>query len=224
MIYLEEQNKETLQRAVAARLKVNYLKFKNDPLAVASREAIKEAYDYIVENDMLVMLDHFGSMPITELMNKIKHMHLVDGCRYIILDHLSMVISGSVIENERKELDIVMTELAAFAAANDVCIIVVSHINRSNAKEFLPPKDLEEGESFWVRVTKESLRGSASLEQLSFIIIGLEPEIKHDRSRGNVRFTVLKNRPWGFLGEADEFSIDEDTWAVVLADKEVKEF
>lgn len=217
MIYLEETNKETLQRMVAAKLKVNYNKFKNDPLGCASQVDIRAAYDSIVEDDKLIMLGHFGSLPITELMSKIKHMHLVEKCRYIILDHLSVVISGSDIANERKELDMVMTELAAFCAANDVCIIAVSHINRSAANDFKAPKG-EEDKAFWVKVTKEMMRGSAALEQLSFIIIGLEPEILPDRSRGNVRLTVLKNRPWSYLGVADEFCVDDDTWEVILAD------
>lgn len=221
MIYLEEQNKETLQRMVAAKLKVNYLKFKEDPLGCGiSKERIKEVYDEIVDNDKLIMMGHFGSMPISELMNKIKHMHLVDKCGYIILDHLSMVISGTAVADERKELDIVMTELAAFAASHDVNIIVIVHINRSNAQQFMPPKGHPEDESFWVRVTKESLRGSASLEQLSFTILALEPEIMPDRSRGNVRWAVLKNRPWGWLGEADVFCVDDETWEVVLAETE----
>ena len=64
------------------------------------------------------------------------------------------------------------------------------------------------------------MRGSSSLEQLSFIILGLEPQIMPDRSRGNVRLTVLKNRPWGYLGVADEFKIDEETWEVILAQEE----
>jgi len=217
MIYLEEQNKETLQRMVAGKLKVNYNKFKNDPLSCATEERIREAYDEIVNHDQLVMLGHFGSLPITELMAKVKHMHLVEKCSYIILDHLSVVISGSAIENERKELDIVMTELAAFCAANDVCIIAVSHINRGDGKLFTPPKGKED-EPFWVKITKELMRGSAALEQLSFVILGLEPEVKPDRSRGNVRLTVLKNRPWSYLGVCDEFTIDEDTWEVVLAE------
>jgi archaellum biogenesis ATPase FlaH len=223
MIYLEENNKETLQRMVAAELKVNYNKFKNDPLSCATSEEIKAAYDKIVENDSVVMLGHFGSLPITELMAKIKHMHLVEKCGFIILDHLSVVISGSDIANERKELDMVMTELAAFCAANDVGIIAVSHINRSAAQDFKPPKG-EEDQPFWVKVTKEMMRGSAALEQLSWIIIGLEPQIMPDRSRGNVRTTVLKNRPWSYLGVADEFSIDEDTWQVLLADQVVPQF
>lgn len=219
MIYLEETNKESLQRMVAAKLKVNYLKFKDKPLECATHEQIKEAYDSIANNDKLVMLGHFGSLPVSELMNKVKHMHLVEGCRYILLDHLSMIVSGSQVTDERKELDLVMTELAAFCAANDVCVIAVSHINRSAAELFKPPKGKED-EPFWVKVTKEMMRGSAALEQLSFIILGLEPQINPDRSRGNVRLTVLKNRPWSYLGVADEFKMDEDTWEVLLAEEE----
>lgn len=215
MVFLEETNKETLQRMVASKLKVNYLKFKDKPLECAPMEAIQKAYSEIVDNDQLVMLGHFGSLPVSELMNKIKHMHLVEGCSYILLDHLSMVVSGSHVTDERKELDIVMTELAAFCAANDVCVIAVSHINRSAAEQFKPPKGAED-KPFWVKVTKEMMRGSAALEQLSFVIIGLEPEILPDRSRGNVRLTVLKNRPWSYLGVCDTFKIDETSWEVIL--------
>lgn len=222
MIYLEETNKETMQRLIASKLKVNYLEFKNDPLKVASKENIEKAYKEIVENDQLVMLGHFGSLPVSELMAKIKHMHLVEGCRYIVLDHLSLVISGSAVKDERKELDMVMTELAAFCAANDVCIIAVSHINRSAAEQFKAPKvkEGEEPKPYWVQVTKEMMRGSAALEQLSFVIIGLEPEIQIDRSRGRVRLTVLKNRPWSYLGVADTFKIDDESWEVLLSSDE----
>jgi KaiC/GvpD/RAD55 family RecA-like ATPase len=223
MVFLEETNKETLQRMVASKLKVNYLEFKDKPLECASIEQIREAYDTIVNNDQLVMLGHFGSLPVSELMNKVKHMHLVEGCKYILVDHLSMVVSGSHVTDERKELDIVMTELAAFCAANDVCVIAVSHINRSAAEQFKAPKGAED-KPFWVKVTKEMMRGSAALEQLSFVIIGLEPEILPDRSRGNVRLTVLKNRPWSYLGVCDTFKIDETSWEVILHQETPDEF
>lgn len=222
-IYLEETNKETLQRAVASKLKVNYLKFKNDPVSVANIDAIRIAYDEICKDDKVIMLGHFGSLPITELMAKIKHMHLIEGCKYIIVDHLSLAISGSEVENERKELDMIMTELAAFCAANEVCIIAISHINRTAADQFKAPKGKED-EPFWVKVTKEMMRGSAALEQLSFVIIGLEPEILPDRSRGRVRLTVLKNRPWSYLGACDEFTVDDDTWEVLLSQAEGESF
>ena len=216
MAYLEEETKETVQRLIAERLKVNYLKFKSNPLSVATESQIKEAYDFVANQERLTLLSHFGSMPINELMQKVKHMYFIEGCNWIIIDHITLIVSGADVVDERKEIDTVMTELASFCASHDVCVILVSHINRSNSSQFLAPKGKED-EPYWVRVTKESLRGSSSLEALSWIILGLEPQIMPDRSRGNVRFTVLKNRPWGFLGEADEFSIDQDTWEVVLA-------
>lgn len=215
MIFLEEGNKDTFQRLIASELKVNYLKFKRNPLAVASKEAIRLVYDKITSNDDLVLLDHFGSMPIDTLMNKVKHMVLVDGCKYVLLDHLSMVVSGNEAENERKELDMVMTALASFCAANSVHLIVVCHINRTDSAQFLPPKG-KEGEPFWVNVRKESARGSAALEQCSWNILGIEPEILPDFSRGRVRIKVLKTRFGDSLGIADVFTLNPDTWEVVL--------
>ena len=47
MIYLEETNKETLQRMVASKLKVNYLKFKDKPLECGVTEEEIKAYNVI---------------------------------------------------------------------------------------------------------------------------------------------------------------------------------
>lgn len=223
MIYLEEQTKETAQRLMAEKLKINYLKFKREPLRYASREKLRQIYDELSNSGDVLLLDHFGSLPIQELMDRVKYLHLVEGCDYIILDHLSMVISGNEVTDERKELDIVMTELAAFCAANDVGIIVVCHLNRQGTADQFKgnkPKDGEEEKPFWIRVTKESLRGSSALEQLSFVILGLEPEILPDRSRGRVRWVVLKNRPTSHLGEADIWRLNESTWTVELSEEE----
>ena len=215
MIFLEEGNKETFQRLVASDLKVNYLKFKRNPLSVATEEMIRASYEKIVNNDQLVLLDHFGSMPIDSLMAKVKHMVLVEGCKYILLDHVSAVISGNESDNERKDLDIVMTNLASFCAANEVHLVVVCHINRQDSHQFLPQRG-KEAEPFWVNVRKESARGSAALEQFSWNILALEPEIMPDFSRGRVRIKVLKTRFGDSLGIADAFTLDPETWEVVL--------
>lgn len=214
-IMLEETNKETFQRFISKDLNVNYNKFKDNPEFYADKETIQRSYNQIIESERLFFLDHFGSMQVETLMQKIRTFVLIHKVQYILLDHLSMVISGLKTNDERKTIDMVMTELAAFCASNDVCIILVNHLNRSIANDFKPPKGAED-EPFWVPVTKEAMRGSASLEQLSWIVLGLEPQIMPDKSRGNVRLTVLKNRPWGYLGIADEFHIDDDTGEVIL--------
>lgn len=215
MIFLEESKKDTFQRMIAAELKVNYQKFRRNPLELATREQIEQVRDRIIKNDSLVLLDHFGSLPITDLMSKIKQMVLVENCKYIILDHISAVISGLQDDNERKTLDVVMTNLASFCSANDVHIIVVSHINRTDSGQFLPQKG-KESEPFWVNVRKESARGSAALEQFSSNIFALEPEINPDFSRGRVRWKILKTRFGDSLGIADVFTLDQNTWEVVL--------
>lgn len=219
LIYLEEQNKQTLQRFVSSSLGVSYKKFKRNPLSVATQQEVKDVYDRFVQDRMLVMLDHFGSMSINTLMQKVKHMYFVEGVKYIFLDHLSMVISGSAITDERKELDIVMTELASFCAANDVAIFLVVHLNRNGSNDIRPPKGKED-EPFWVRVTKEHIRGSASIEQIAWNVLGIEQEIMPDRSRGRARWVFLKNREGGALGIADVFSLNEDDWSVILYEDE----
>jgi hypothetical protein len=89
-------------------------------------------------------------------------------------------------------------------------------LNRQGTADQFKVKKGEEDKPYWVRVTKESLRGSAGLEQMSMVILGLEPEILPSRERGRVRWVVLKNRPAGELGEADIFKLHPVTWEVML--------
>ena len=223
LIFLEETAVETIQRMIAEELRVNYLKFKRNPLALASLEEITSARERVNAKNP-ALLDHFGSIAISSLMKKIKYMHEVEKCDYIILDHISMTISGIEVSDERKELDMVATELAAYCASHDVGIVVICHLNRSGTADQFKVKKGDEDKPYWVRVTKESLRGSAGLEQLSMVILGLEPEILPSRERGRVRWVILKNRPAGTLGEADVFSLDPVTWEVILSDEETKNF
>src|SRR5690606_38268297 len=193
MMFLEETKEETIQRFMAKRLGVSYVEFKENPFVVAEKEDIRRVYDELTQNDNIVILDHFGSIPVEDLMSKIKYMHYVEKCDFIFIDHAGMLTARADIQDERRTLDIVITELAAFCASSPCGILLVSHINRSAAEQFKPPKvkEGEEPQPYWIQVSKEMMRSSAALEQLSWIVLGLEPRIEPDRSRGPVRFTVL---------------------------------
>ena len=210
MIFLEEETDETLQRMGARYLEVNYNEFKADPNKLASEDELQEAYDWCSDEGKFVFLDHFGSMPIEDLINKINNFHYLYKVDYVILDHLSMLVTGLDTSDERSALEKTMVELAAYVASHDVGVIAVSHLNRNIGQEFRPPKGKED-EPFWVNVRKEDLKGASGLEQLSWIVLGLEPEILPDKSRGRVRWTVLKNRPWSKLGMADVFKMNDTT-------------
>lgn len=219
-IYLEEESKETIQRMMARHVHVNYNKFKFACQSLVPPEDLKRAYEWVtgsdIGSDRFYILDHFGSLRVADLMNKIRYLVYVCGCEYVILDHLSAVLSGLDNKDERKEFDMLMTELAAFVSQTDVGIIAVSHLNNKAADEIKGISDLSEPK--WICVTKEHLRGSGSLVQFAWTILGLDFEITPERKRGRVRLSVLKNRPLGTIGHGDIFIADEDTGLVMNAE------
>jgi len=207
LAFLEETSEETLLRMVARKLHKNYYKFVFDPLKYCTKKELKDAYDWAKEK--FYFLGVFGSMKIPELMDTFKNFVYAKGCGYIVFDHLSMLASGSQVKDERRLIDNMMTEQAAFTAQIDIGVIAVSHLNRQAQTEIGKLSDLKEPK--WINVRKEHLRGSSSLEQLAWNIIGLDMLLLPNRERSDVRFTVLKNRSIGLLGVADRFHMNQET-------------
>ena len=208
IIRLEEDEEESVNSLYAEELKIDPKAFVADPEQFLTDEQHLAIHQRWIAEDKVKIFDHFGSIPTDQLLQKLKQMVFLDGCRWIILDHLSMVISGLKSDNERRDLDNIMTELAAFCKKYDVFILSISHMKRVDIQI---PKD-KEGNllPFWYPVRKESLRGSAALEQLSWVVLGVEPEELPDRSRGRIRSVVLKNRPHKKLGIADTLIMDDN--------------
>jgi twinkle protein len=142
-------------------------------------EELRSAYDAVINNDRVVIWDHFGSNDIDVVLAKIRHMAAL-GCRYIVLDHLSIVVSDQS-GDERKQLDEISTKLKTLTMNLDISCICVIHINR-----------------------KGEVRGSAGPEQVSNIVMRLERDKKElDPFRRNVtRITIEKNRFCGRTGPA----------------------
>jgi twinkle protein len=60
------------------------------------------------------------------------------GCEYVILDHISIVVSGqdSPRDNERVMLDKAMTKLAGLCREVNIGLLVVCHLRKSGGKPF----------------------------------------------------------------------------------------
>lgn len=211
---LEEEVQKTARRAMADYLGLTLREYMTKKNELRTPEEIKEAYE-VVTSSGKKMLKHFGSIEMSELLKYIKYLHFVEKRKLIVLDHLSLVVSGRDID-ERKELDMIMTELASFVSGRDLHIIVVVHLNRS--VDTKPPKG-SEGKDYWVRINTSNLRGSSGLEQMSWNIIAIERQVKEDRTRGLSRFVVLKNREGDQLGEADTFQLNNESGKVELYEK-----
>ena len=105
--------------------------------------------------------------------------------------------------DERRALDEIMTRLRTLVQETGVAMIVVSHLRRPEGKGH------EEGAA----TSLSQLRGSASIGQLSDMVIGLERDAQNDDPdvRNTTRVRVLKNRFSGLTGPCCDLRYDADT-------------
>jgi twinkle protein len=153
-----------------------------------SDDDLRSAFDLTVGSGSVYLYDHFGSLETDNLLNKVRYLAKGCGVSYVILDHLSIVVSGIDDGDERKNIDVVMTKLRSLCEETGIGLILVSHLRRPSG---------ERGWENGLEVTLNSLRGSASIAQLSDMCLSVERDQQGDNpNQSTVR--VLKNR---FSGE-----------------------
>jgi len=196
-MYLEESQNDTARTYIAMRNAVHPMRFAIHPDMIPQEKIIQDV-EFLNMNG--VFYKHFGSLNDEDLISKLRYMVKVKQCSFIILDHISMVVSGRASANERKDIDMLMTCLATFVVDNNVGLVLVSHLSRNKEKNWAKGAipDLTD------------LRGSAALEQLSWSIIGASRDQQGDIPN-MINFHVLKNRSWGFLGNAGACQYQPET-------------
>lgn len=222
--FIEEDSKKTQQAMIALDNNVLLPKFRENP-SIISREAAEKSYMELIDNGRTLWIDTaqtFGKLTPKEFIKSLKWAHAM-GAEFAILDHISMIFSASENDNERKEIDQLLTELAAFVTTTRMHLIVVAHIKRM---PIVPPKDKEGNVKYpyWVKVDKEAGRGSGAFEQLAHNMIVLEPEILESGDRGRMRTRVVKNREWGYIGVGDILTMHPVTGRLINAKGNDEEF
>tara|TARA_Y100000310_G_scaffold186333_1_gene186483 strand:- start:85 stop:1746 length:1662 start_codon:yes stop_codon:yes gene_type:complete len=148
--------------------------------------------------------DHFGSMDNDEILSRIRYMAQALDCKWIFLDHLSILVSGQEDTDERKSIDILMTKLRSLVEQTNIGLLLVSHLRR-------PAGD--RGHEDGREVSLSHLRGSASIAHLSDSVIALErdQQAEDDVLANTTTVRVLKNRYTGDTGVATHLFYDKDT-------------
>ena len=152
--------------------------------------------------DKVFFYDHFGSSDSDDLINRIRYMVQALGCRYVFLDHISIVISGLQEGDERRLIDNTMTRLRKLVEELKIAMVVVSHLRRVEGKT-----SHEEGH----QTSLSHLRGSHSLAQLSDTVIGFERNQQSETESNIMYARVLKNRHLGDTGIASTLVYSEET-------------
>lgn len=151
-----------------------------------SPEEFDAAYEQLANDNKVHFFDHYGATDWETIKSRIRFMVVSLGCKYIFLDHITMMVYGD--DDERKELDEIMEGLTALKSELDVNIHFVSHLTSPS-----DGSSHEEG----ARVKASQFRGSRSIGQCSSFMIGLERDQQKKKSPTTVR--ILKDR---FSGRA----------------------
>ena len=166
-------------------------------------EALRPIFEETVGNGKFYTYDHFGSCDSDNLLNRIRYLCKGLNCKWIFLDHLSIVVSGFDGDDERRLIDNTMTRLRSLVEETQCGMVLVSHLKRP------PGGGHEEGHA----TSLSHLRGSHAIPQLSDMVIGLErnQQTTEIDKANQTRVRVLKNRFSGETGEAGTLYFDKNT-------------
>ena len=173
-----------------------------------SEEEKKSYWDKTLGSGRIYMFDHWGSTNEDNLLGRIRYMAKGLDCKWIIRDHLSIVVSDQDNGDERKAIDSIMTNLRKLVQETGVGLFLVSHLRRPSGS-----KAHEDGG----KISLGELRGSAAIAQLSDMVIGLERDQQHadPETRNTTTVRVLKNRFVGLTGAACYLYYDKETGRMI---------
>ena len=165
---------------------------------------LDEIYNKIYSDGRVWIHAHFGSNDIDEIFSKIRFMIIGCDCKWVVVDHLHMLVSATTEGDERRTIDSIMTKLRSIVEETGAGMILVSHLRRVEGNR---------GHENGVTVGLNHLRGSQSIAQLSDCVIALERNQQSDDpiDSQTTHMRILKSRYTGDVGMATHLLYDQDT-------------
>ena len=203
-LFLEESTRKTARSIMS--LHAN--KLLHLPDTPTTEQELKDAFDATLGSNRIYLFDHFGSSDVDNISNRIRYMAKACDCRVIFLDHISIVVSGQDLGDERKAIDNMMTKLRTLVQELNITLICVSHLRRPQGNQ-----GHEDGGS----VSLSQLRGSGAIAQLSDAVITLERNsmAENENERHLTKIAVAKNRYNGETGPACKLQYNGHTGRMV---------
>jgi twinkle protein len=172
-----------------------------------STEQLDKFFDILYDGDnknRVWIHSHFGTNDIDDIFSKLRFMIIGCDCKWVVVDHLHMLVSAVSEGDERRAIDNIMTRLRSIVEETGAGIILVSHLRRVDGNK---------GHENGIEVSLSHLRGSNSIAQLSDCVIALERNQQSDDpdEARTTRMRVLKSRYTGDVGMACRVIYDGET-------------
>ncbi len=154
--------------------------------------------------DRVWVYGHLGMNDLESVFSKLRYMIIGCDCKWIVLDHLHMLVLLSDDPDERKAIDMIMHRLRTLVEETGCGMILVSHLRRTQG---------DRGHENGIETALNHLRGSQSIAQLSDCVISLERNQQSDdvMVASTTKVRVLKSRYTGDVGLATHLHYDQET-------------
>ena len=190
---------ESIQRQALRLMSVKA----NKPLHLNNEipeDELREAFDGSVGSGRVYLRSGFGSVDPDHLLADVRYIVKNYGAQWVIIDHLSILLSDNDSDNERVLIDKTMTRLRSFVEETGIGMLLISHLRRTHT---------DKGHEDGAQISLGHLRGSHSIVQLSDQVVAIQRNISSGDNLSEL--VVLKNRFNGMTGPAGLLNYNQDT-------------
>ena len=205
IVALEENWSRTAEgiMAVEANAKLHLDSVKNK----MGDELLEQYYRrvFMGENEGRVWIHaHLGVNNLEDIFSKLRYLIVGLDCKWVVVDHLHMLVLQALEGDERKAIDGIMHRLRSLVEETGAGMILVSHLRRVEGNR---------GHENGIETGLSHLRGSQSIAQLSDCVISLErnQQSEDEIEASTTKVRVLKSRYTGDVGVACSLLYDSDT-------------
>lgn len=199
LFYLEQSPKETIQR-LCGKMKGKLFHL---PDGGWEHEEWQDAVQELEGMEKVYLYNHFGQTDWDVIKSRIRYLSSARDVKDIFLDHLTALATAGD-QEERIELERIMSEMASLAQELNITIYFVSHLATPEGKPH------EEGGRVMIR----HFKGSRAIGFWSHFMFGLErnQQAEDEDERRTTTLRVLKDRKSGrATGEVIELCYDQET-------------
>ena len=160
---------------------------------------------FMGENEDRVWIHaHHGVNNIDDIFSKLRYMIIGLDCKWLVVDHLHMLVLSTLESDERKAIDSIMHRLRTLVEETGCGMILVSHLRRVEGNR---------GHENGIETGLSHLRGSQSIAQLSDCVISLERNQQSEDviEASTTKVRVLKSRYTGDVGVACSLLYEQDS-------------
>lgn len=186
MFMLEEQPERTALSIISKQLNKPIYKYD----VKYTEEEFMEAARVTTDTGKFVVYQSEGDLAVDKIIEAIRYMIKIDGCKYIFLDHLTLLVATNADVNTTTHQAI--TELNQLAQANEVTIFAVVHVNKGREGQ---QQTAEEG----AELNLDRLYGSSGIKQQAHTVLAFERNLQENPGENKhwSKIRVLKHRHAG---------------------------